>query len=144
MVFSEELSFAYTTELIPAPNLLQTLTGESIPVQIYFKEKVSRKSVVHEKVHTPVKVQSVRVPSSRLNILLLTKQTFYLNSINPNSFPLYLWTGSIFIYLITLFSVDLDITGSPLKAGFDPNEVFDDSIDDLNVVSRKSKSPVYR
>jgi len=43
-----------------------------------------------------------------------------------------------------IFSVDLDITGSPLKAGFDPNEVFDDSIDDLNVVRKKSKSPVYR
>lgn len=40
--------------------------------------------------------------------------------------------------------MDLDITGSPLKAGFDPNEVFDDSIDDLNVVRKKTKSPVYR
>lgn len=43
-----------------------------------------------------------------------------------------------------IFSVDLDITGSPLKAGFDPNEVFDDSIDDLNFVRKTSKSPVYR
>ena len=43
-----------------------------------------------------------------------------------------------------IFSVDLDITGSPLKAGFDPNEVFDDSIDDLNVVRKTSKSPVHR
>jgi len=40
-------------------------------------------------------------------------------------------------------SVDLDITGSPLKAGFDPNEVFDNSTDDLLVITNKAKTPDY-
>lgn len=65
-MFTQELSFSYSAECIPAPNLIQNLTGESGLVQLYYKEKVSRKSVLQEKAHTPVKVQSVRVPSSRL------------------------------------------------------------------------------
>ena len=48
-----------------------------------------------------------------------------------------------FIYTIH-FSVDLDITGSPLKAGFDPNEVFDNTDDDLRVIARKPKLPDFR
>lgn len=65
-MFTQELSFSYSAECIPAPNLIQTLTGESGSVQLYYKEKVSRKSVLQEKAFTPVKVQSVRIPSSRL------------------------------------------------------------------------------
>ena len=42
------------------------------------------------------------------------------------------------------FSVDLDITGSPLKAGFDPNEVFDNSNDDVLIISKKAQAPIFR
>ena len=43
-----------------------------------------------------------------------------------------------------LLSVDLDLTGSPLKAGFDPNEVFDNSVDDLLTIRPKKKKPTHR
>eukprot|EP00088_Acartia_fossae_P041030 TRINITY_DN4288_c0_g1_i7.p1 TRINITY_DN4288_c0_g1~~TRINITY_DN4288_c0_g1_i7.p1 ORF type:complete len:596 (-),score=147.12 TRINITY_DN4288_c0_g1_i7:392-2179(-) len=41
-------------------------------------------------------------------------------------------------------SVDLDLTGSPLKADFDPNEVFDDSADHIILSRPKKKTPLYR
>ena len=41
--------------------------------------------------------------------------------------------------------MDLDLTGSPLKADFDPNEEFDNSDDEeyLRHV-KKAKTPLYR
>ena len=60
----------------------------------------------------------------------------------PSSIVKYLNSSSTVKY--QFFSLDLDVTGSPLKADFDPNEVFDNSMGNLMVTTKKTPKPLYR
>jgi len=117
----QQLKFPFCRESIPSTKLIKDLTGNEGDQQIclYFHERIG--SVTDDGGDGGENAQS----QSHTPI----KPAKYSTTHTSNN--------------IHSASLDMDITGSPLKADFDPNEVFDNSIDDLLVLSKKSSSPIY-